>query len=90
MIRPDTELHRIPPSEWTPAEVFSHLRQTFDVAARQHPDLLEQYQIQLSDAEQDVKSQAAIMREGLRNTFSERHSTKYQTEGHASHAVSDA
>lgn len=71
MIRPN--LHEILVSEWTPAEAFHHLKGTFDRAAKQHPELFEQYQVMLADAEDE----ASIMREALRETFTSRYPNPY-------------
>jgi hypothetical protein len=47
-----------------------HLAETFAMASRSFPEIMEPYQVMLADA--DSSSQAEIMREGLRSTFRKR------------------
>jgi hypothetical protein len=63
MIRPDRLLHQVNVSRWTREEAHAHLVTTFELAANHRPDLFEPYLIRLADAEQDERSQIAIMRE---------------------------
>lgn len=71
MIRPDHELHELKVAQWTRAEAVQHLAETFDCAARSHPDLMEPYVIRLAGA--DEPEWIAIMRQGLRETIRARH-----------------
>ena len=50
-------------ARWTRDEAHAHLVTTFEFAANHRPDLFEPYLIRLADAEQDERSQVAIMRE---------------------------
>ena len=77
MIRPDRVLHRIAAAQWSRAEARQHLSVTFDLAAKRFPDLFEPYAIRLVDAEQDERTQMAIMREALRDTFATRHPGRF-------------
>jgi hypothetical protein len=81
VIRPDTVLHEIDLTRWTPDEAAAHLAGTFDQAATQRPDLFEPYQIRLDGLGQ--RDQVAIMREALRETFAVRWPTRLarKTEG---------
>jgi hypothetical protein len=75
MMRPDRILHDIPVSKWSRDEAVSHLEVTFDQAARQRPDLMEAYLIRLDGATES--EQVAIMREGLRETFTRRYPRRF-------------
>lgn len=59
-------------TKWTPEAVKAHLAETFSLAAKQFPDLLEPYQILLGDATEDA-DQVEIMRRGLRETIGKRY-----------------
>jgi hypothetical protein len=49
----------------------AHLKHTFDLAAKTHPDLMEPYVILLADAEAGDE-QDSVMRRGLRETIGRR------------------
>lgn len=49
----------------------AHLKTTFDLAAKHHPDLMEPYVILLADAVTSDE-QDSVMRQGLRETIRKR------------------
>ena len=77
MIRSDRELHQVDVAKWSGDEAHHHLAVTFDLAANHRPDLFEPYLIRLADADQDERSQMAIMREALRETFATRYPNRF-------------
>jgi hypothetical protein len=70
-IRPDHVLHEIPVSDWTEAEVFEHLRVTFDGACRDYPDVMESYVVAIVEMD-DRAELKAFMRQALRETLTAR------------------
>lgn len=60
------------PSQWTPAEAFQHLQQTFNHAAKHWPDVMERYIVLLAE-ELDQSQQTQIMRMALRDTVAQRY-----------------
>jgi hypothetical protein len=71
LMRPDIVLHALPVSAWSRAEGQWHLQQTFALALRRFPDLLDGYATRLEGA--DEHDQIQIMRQALRETFTQRH-----------------
>lgn len=69
--RPDYILHEIPVHEWTEEEVFTHLRNTFDRACSDFPDVMESYVVRYPDWE-DQNARKTFMRQALRETFPQR------------------
>lgn len=70
-VRPDYILHEIPVHEWSQEEVFSHLRNTFDLAARDFPDVMEPYVVRYPEwADRDELK--AFMRTALQESFPQR------------------
>jgi hypothetical protein len=59
-------------TSWSPETKRAHLVETFNLVAKQFPDLLEPYQILLGDAETEV-DRIEIMRRGLRETIAKRY-----------------
>lgn len=55
---------------------MAHLEETFRHAVDQRPDLMEPYLIRLEGTNETERK--AIMREGLRDTFTRRHPSKYR------------
>lgn len=55
------------PAEWTEAEGLAHLRVTFQMAVKSHPDIMEPYLVAL-----DGGDEKSILRRGLRETFQRR------------------
>jgi len=60
------------PAAWTHEAIKAHLSETFSIAAKQFPALLEPYEILLADAHDDA-ARVEIMRRGLRETIKERY-----------------
>lgn len=56
---------------WTEDYAFKHLRETFNKAFREHPELMEPYVNRLATDDQSALTK--IMREGLRDTFNQRY-----------------
>lgn len=55
----------------TEAEAFEHLSETFDMACRNFPDVMEPYVVRMADIT-DRSEQKELMRAGLRETFCKR------------------
>jgi hypothetical protein len=83
MIRPDRLLHQVDVARWTREEAHAHLVATFDLAANHRPDLFEPYLIRLADAEQDERTQMAIMRTALAVTFTLRYPNRHARQAEA-------
>lgn len=64
---------KLHPSRWTHAEALHHLRDTFDRACREWPDIMEPYAVMVADA--PIEHHREIMRCGLRETINERKQT---------------
>jgi hypothetical protein len=76
MQKPRRDLDSMNVSEWTPEEIVSHRHETFALACRHHPDLMESYSIALGE-EDDANERLEIMRRGLRETFCLRYPARH-------------
>lgn len=65
------DLDSIDVSEWTPEEIARHRHETFDLACRGHPDVMEPYIIRLGECA-DENERLRTMQAGLRETFNRR------------------
>jgi len=61
-----------PVLSWTPAQALQHLRGTFDLAVRDHADLMEPFVVMLVEAAGDA-ARVDIMRSALRQTVAGRY-----------------
>ena len=68
-------LDAIPVSQWTTLEATRHLAETFDIACRSYPDIMEPYMVLLAEAQPDQFVE--IMRRGLRETIETRFDSAY-------------
>ena len=65
-------LENIPVSQWSESDAFNHLRGTFDLAVKAHPEIMTPFVDMLLDAP-DNRERTNIMREGLRSTINLRY-----------------
>jgi hypothetical protein len=70
-IQKGRDLEQTPTAKWTPGQAYAHLRLSFDLACKQHPDVMEPWASRY-DGCANREEQTELMRRALRETLASR------------------